>query len=95
MENIKHVPLALLALYLTKLAIFGASLPDGIVIAAICALIAYSAKQDKEEQLKEVNLLLKANQEALEKHSRELSEIRTHIAGNKLGAQFRSVTGGK
>lgn len=93
MNKIKHLPMALLALYLLKITALGANYADALVITAISSLIAFSLKKDKEEELEKIEQLIKVQGEIIVKLEKELGELRTHIATAKIGAQFKGMTG--
>lgn len=103
MDNkVKLVPMVLLSLYSLKLVALGATYADGLAIAALCSLIAFSKKQDKEDAIDklqaQINIqheMIQAQSNLVKQQSDELSNLKTHVASAKLGAQFRSVNGVK
>lgn len=93
---LRVAPQSILLLYMGKLLISGANLPDAMIIAVLCGLSGLSSylsdekyKKQIQKQFEELDKKDKELQELIEIQKNKIEEVKTYASGIKLGTQLR------
>lgn len=102
MDNLKHIPLALLGLFILKLLARGCSASEAAVVFALTALISVNEMMSRSKKIQEVEQtcdseinkikdVVNKQNELLTKMAEELAKNKTSVESMKLANGLRAA----
>lgn len=92
---LKHLPLGLLFVYLSKSVFVTASLADAFIVAALVAAVGVFEVTVKSKRMSELEASVKAADEKAEELKDKIKYLEGNVSGLKLGLGARVMTNGK
>lgn len=95
MDKIKHIPLFLFAVASLKLLILGADWPMAAVLLVLGGIAAFWEYKSQEKKFKDLEEILKKQNEVQIAQARVLDELRSNMSAVKIASGMRPTSGGR
>lgn len=91
LDKIRFLPLALLAVYLGKVLIFGARLEDSLIILWLSAASAFFFHKEQQKDLQVLTSDLVEQKRITQEYTKKLDDLKTRVEAINLALQNRRL----